>query len=597
MNTPLQTSVSRNKKITIDPVKLQQQKDALNQKLLTDAQRDYLKCARGKCPIIVSERMKRMKKLFGSKKQKKNFLDIKSHDRQLSRLFQEKGRKKRIEILSAVVSELNLKLQVANSKLHVNEIEENYRKIEEHLRIQNEMEEAIKKTKMEIGHIKSQIERLDRKNRELDKETESEVQFTEHLKRANRQLEIYERKVEIARQKECKMTSENLKLREFLQDMLIARAQFNKHWSISVKKLKNRKKFLLDMIERSSQAFSQSDDFLDDYKKILSRRRQSKENATAEMLKMKRQIDANDIISMFLEGKGKRRNWEPIQKKEVKRRENLKKSYNDQINFYKNIIEESKKITKTNDIKNANEILYSWDNESFQIFNYINKISIEFEDVLKDMSETRNEVIKSSEMVKESKNYYQSKIEELTVEMTAAVEEQSKLKQEIEKYERKIDLICKTLSEIIQEIKCDTSSLNLNIRDCSEVTKLNVRLFFSLFERHINRILAYIYCKERDEKKLDLLTENQKLVIKSLKRDDKPIVKIHDTLVTQCPECAEIEDMKKSENDFVKMLTKKEIHAEIKRVATMPEISSRMHTLSVCKLPRSGAVASRRYAQ
>jgi hypothetical protein len=122
----------------------------------------------------MSERMKRMRRLYGKRKKKKNFICARKHDKQLSRLFIEKGREKRIEILRAAVAELNLKLRVAGNRLHVTEIEENYRRIAEHLLAQSEMKEEIKRAKMEIGHIKSQIERLNSRSLELDRETESE---------------------------------------------------------------------------------------------------------------------------------------------------------------------------------------------------------------------------------------------------------------------------------------------------------------------------------------------------------------------------------------------------------------------------------------
>lgn len=112
-----------------------------------------------------------------------------------------------------------------------------------------------------------------------------------------------------------------------------------------VKKLKDRKKFLLDMIERSSQAFSQDADFLDNLKQISNRRAKDRDVAISDILKMKRQIDANQIMSAFLGGKGQRRDWKPIEDREVRRRIQFKCEYTEKINFYSNILKEIKKFT------------------------------------------------------------------------------------------------------------------------------------------------------------------------------------------------------------------------------------------------------------
>jgi len=147
--------------------------DAKNQKNLSSVQRNYVKCTKGKCPAMMSENEKRLHRLY-LKNRKVNFLSKKKHDKKLSRIFVEIGRKKRIEILQAEVNDLDLRLKVASGKLHMKETEDNYRKIERNLRLQEEMEAQIKKAKIEIGHIESQMDRLDRKSVELDRETEAE---------------------------------------------------------------------------------------------------------------------------------------------------------------------------------------------------------------------------------------------------------------------------------------------------------------------------------------------------------------------------------------------------------------------------------------
>lgn len=151
-------------------------KDEAKQKAISESQRRYMKCSHGKCAPVLSEHAKRMRR-YQLKNRKVNFVCKKKHTKKLTKIFAEKGRDKRIEILEQEVHELDLKLKAAKGKLYLKENEENFKKIEENLAIQSEVVIEIEKAKMEISHIKSQFERLDRKTEELKKQTESESKF------------------------------------------------------------------------------------------------------------------------------------------------------------------------------------------------------------------------------------------------------------------------------------------------------------------------------------------------------------------------------------------------------------------------------------
>jgi hypothetical protein len=116
--------------------------------------------------------------------------------------------------------------------------------------------------------------------------------------------------------------------------MLCDRAVFNYYWRKIVNNLRDRRKFLLDMIERSNQAFNQGAEFLDNLKKLKSRRMADSEFHISEMVNMDRKIDANQIMNMFLGGKGKKRILAPLEPREIRRRENFKIEYTNRLNLY-----------------------------------------------------------------------------------------------------------------------------------------------------------------------------------------------------------------------------------------------------------------------
>lgn len=431
------------------------------------------------------------------------------------------------------------------------------------------------------------------------------VKFAEHLKKANRQLEIYEGRVQQSRQRECTATVENERLRALLRDMLHDRAYFNNYWETMVKKLKDRKKFLLDMIEKSSQAFSQDADFMDNFKKLTKRRAQDREAAIADMLKMKRQIDANQIISTFLGGKGNKRLWAPLEEREIRRRNIFKKEYDERLNFYQHILNEIRTFTKddTYVISKTQRVstkslkfLKLLDNNGFQLYNYLNELNSGIETTKFSLRKSTSRANVDINKRNETKAFFEKRIEELHKQLNDEIEKTIKVKNSREKYDNQIRAHFNSLFEICEMLQCDLSDVKKLLGENDKITARNLPRFLLILEKRLNEMLSYVYCEERQGK--DILMDSEKMTVQSLKRPESPIVKLDDVIVTtQCPECGELEDVNRFDDKFVACLGEKEVEKAMIEKYTKPELSSRMHTLLSCNLPRSGVIASRRYAE
>lgn len=397
------------------------------------------------------------------------------------------------------------------------------------------------------------------------------------------------------------MTAENQSLRELLRDMLFARATFNDLWKKARKSLKDRKKFLLDMIERSSQAFSQDAEELDNLKKLAARREQGKETSTAHMLKMKRQIDANDIISLFLKGKGKHRYWDSLDEREVRRRNNVKTRYTDKLNLYQQAIDGLRALSKsTND--DPFEVMLDYidvkKNEEFQLFTYYNMLShcIEYTNlfIIRTIAGGNKELTLHDEMVK----IFKAKIDVLNQSFAMELKAQMKLQTELDGHVHEVNQHLSALQEIFDEAQCDTSHLKKRMGNFDRITTENYKTFLQILEQRMNDLVAKIYCAERDNNEVNLLTEDNEFVISSLKREDSPIVKVDELIKTQqCPECSELEDFNPYDDKFEDILEGDALREMVEQNLKRPELIDRMHNLSACKLPRSGIVASKRYAK
>lgn len=171
------------------------------------------------------------------------------------------------------------------------------------------------------------------------------------------------------------------------------------------------------------------------------------------------------------------------------------------------------------------------------------------------------------------------------------------MKDQVETYETENEAHFTALREIVDLLDCDLTSINSMLGDNDKINASNLHLYLRLLETRMNDMLAFIYCDEREG--MDLFLESDELVVQSLKRDgDEPTVKLDEIIITsECPECGELEDVNRFDDKIVECLDEEGMQMTVVKKYEMPETETRLHNLLSCNLPRSGVIASRRYAE
>lgn len=412
-------------------------------------------------------------------------------------------------------------------------------------------------------------------------------QFSSHSVKANRTLAIYENRLQQARQQECTEVLENQKLRKLIEDMLNSRANFNSFWSKTVKTVENRRKFLLDMIERSSQAFNEGADVIDSYKKIQSRRAVNHDSQVFEMTKMERQIDANHIMNVFLGLKGQFREMAPLEPREISRRQNFKYEYGTRLNLYNQVIENIKVTMGQADVTKAVEQYFHHENESFQIYQYINEMNHQIECLSNDMYESSIQIVSTQDFYKKKLENYDRRIADLHKKLNTEINQTLSLKNECNRVDSEISEYFGGIMDIMQIIKCDFSLVQTLLGDHKRITVFNLSEFISIFEARLNEVLASVHFDQRESP----------ITIKSVERKQDTTVQTETIITTQqCAECAkgEMGETQFDEKTAVYPLQDEDVIENVCRKIKTTKIDSRMHNLSKCDLPHSGIVASRR---
>lgn len=403
-----------------------------------------------------------------------------------------------------------------------------------------------------------------------------------------------EGRVQTARQRECILTTENRELRELIANMLFDRKVFNAYWSTLVNNLKDRRKFLLDMIERSNQAYNQGADILDNLKSMESRRNSTRDYHVSEMYKMQGQIDANQTVSKFLGGKGKKREMAPLEPREIQRREDFRSEYSERLNLYGGIVANIKKFWDTNKIEKAKDLTVLEEYKGFCYFKFINELSFNIEKFSSSYKKQSEQVEKD---YKANKNdYYGQRVAELNKKFGEEVEKSVKAKDDLEKYKKAMRQYFDKMLEIMKILKCNFKPVEPLLGDHKKITIFNISEFFAILEHRLNEVLALVYCSQR--KNRGILDDDPRLLVKSVRRDESDPMQVDDVIFTQqCAECAEGTGVNRYDEEIVFPLDHQTIVANMRNITEAPEIAFRLHNLSKCNLPRSVIVASRRDAQ
>lgn len=354
-------------------------------------------------------------------------------------------------------------------------------------------------------------------------------------------------RLHLSRQLEGELEAEGCALRELIVNLLFDRRVFNIYWSTLVGKLKDRRKFLLEMIDRSYTAYNLGADVLDNFKKIEARRQKSRNNHISEMYKITGAIDANEANSKFLALKGARRRMPPLDLQEVNRREVIKKEYNEKLNFYGHVIEEFKKYMGADSIEKARDQYLKIENEGFQYYKFMNEMNFQIQRFATAYSKQSEGFRDMQTYAEGKKEYYDKRIVELKQRFAIESDNLLKAKYDLEKYEKTMMQHYESLLEIMKILRCDLTPMQHLLGDHKNVYAFNLQDFFSILENRLNEVIAIVYCAQRRNR--GILDEDPRLLVKSLRRENEKIVQIEDLVPTPCEECAESYDFNRFDDE------------------------------------------------
>lgn len=582
----------------------QREIDEMNMKELSAANRLYRKCVAGKCPPLIEYHMRGIGiKKLKTRKQKKQ-----ETEQFLAKVWKESGRSHRIQIMQAELLELDTKIAVASGTTLTKTHECDFKAITNHIEDIESMDEDINKTKLETSHISSQFARLQQKKDELRRETESEgekcLSCSKLFLTSNQFRPI---RVPLA---QGKPSAGDLRRS---RSGVASKRMFADCWEPEASRADQghadrSRCFQLLLVEngqepqRPPQVSSWYDRAIEP--SVQTRRRlprQPQEAAEASLVRQefprrwdvedgatdRRQSDHEHVLGRQGEETphgtvGTARGSSPWK---------LKDEYSKRLNMYNGIIENIKKFTGIPDIKKATKFYVNEENDGLQFYRYLNEMKHQIEFVFNNHSKRFTDIANSQDYNNQKLKYFEERIDELRAGLHSSINETFTVKDDREKYESLIKKYLGATMDIMEMLDCDFSPVEKLLGDHQKVTIFNMHDFLAILEQRINEVLACVYCYQPD-------TEDAKLVVRSIVRKQTEPVKVDDMVTTtQCAECAEGTDVNTYDDKIVYPLDHEVIKSIMREKVEAPGMARRLHNLSKCNLPRSGVIASRRYAE
>lgn len=489
---------------------------------------------------------------------------------------------------------INTQLYVAFGSTHVKLYEENMHDVEMHVDCQEKTQNIINVTKTQINHLNMQIKRTERGIHDLKMNCTSDHQHNEKLQNATKILNMLENRVNVAKNRECMIISENNNLRNIINNMLFDRALFNKLWQRMVERLAYDKKFFIDMVDRAILAFNQGTDLCNKLDAIREKGDRDKNHHIREILDLLRKLDADHKTQVFLSVKGANRKLSDLENREYKRREEFRDYHIKTTDLYNKIIGKIVKFSNAGNIATALDQFNKREDAFFAHFNYMNELMYQIELLNESTKQIYGEInqIRSSNQKQEMNQF--NELESLKLKLFEEKEITLNDLTAQDNYDKNVHQLLTRFHEIFKILKCDDQNLFSLLGDHSNITIFNVKKFLTILEERLNLILSYVYHIERSDPSAEDATGG--FVVRDVDRITDDQIRIEDIVVVQqCAECAEGVEVNRYDEEIVWPLNVSDIKDKVRDKVKAPEIQYRLHNISKCRLPRSRMIVNKRY--
>ncbi|CAG9559331.1 unnamed protein product [Danaus chrysippus] len=327
---------------------------------------------------------------------------------------------------------------------------------------------------------------------ELLKKVPTEADELAMIENANNRLKRMENRLDLATKRFCLVNTDNKKVREEIDRLLVERNDFNIQWNRTIGKLVKGKEYLMDIFEIATNAFGDRDECCRKLEALKWKGLFQLNRDISEMQSYEGELNHLAKLEEFLRVKGSRRICEADEKEEVKRQEEIQRC-EQEISRHDALLEAifsyagSDRLTTIISNFEATEI------QNFSIFVLLCEVLQDSIFLRRDLDLLRQKIIDQRDINEAREEYQARRLNELTAALQAQRDRTSKKRDEDAAAEATVMKVLKGIDDLVRIARCEVTPLLSLLGNHKEVTKWNVSKFLKILEAEVKSLIEVVY--------------------------------------------------------------------------------------------------------
>lgn len=449
----------------------------------------------------------------------------------------------------------------------------------------------IKEKKMHLREMDEHIQVVKKQVFEVESKQITDYQYIARVSEGQNTLAGLENKLDTIIKQFCTILTENRKLREEIEHLLLERADFNKMWDRFISNLNKGKKFMMDLIEQATIAYDQRDEWCSKLQALRMRGHTDLILHTQEMQSLQRHLDHESKVQDFIGTKGQKRLMIDLEAKELKKRQMSKEKMQNLLDKYQEMLAQIMEFTGVRDIDQLARLFIEKEERNFATFKHITELHTQMETLGDGLRERHSTIDEQRAITEKRAEQQKTDLENLQAELDQITSEANTAEAELEDCNFTLSELMEGVKKLFDLVNCSNSPFARLLGDNMDINKYNVMMYLQVLEKRVNQLITGICYKQKTapkKAKAEQIIKEERLVNAHVEVDEM-------VTTNPCPLCVEQENVSDVIDTMQYVQHREQVQTNLDARLTLPDASERLHNVSACHLPKSRQIIQRRY--
>ncbi|XP_041979382.1 coiled-coil domain-containing protein 63-like [Aricia agestis] len=327
---------------------------------------------------------------------------------------------------------------------------------------------------------------------ELMKQVPTEADELEMIENANTRLRRMENKLDLATKRFCLVNTDNKKMRDEINILLVERNNFNVQWNRTIGKLVKGKEYLMDILEIASNAFNDRDECCKKLEALKWKGLFQMNRDIMEMQSCESELNHLAKLEEFLRVKGSRRVCEADEREEIRIQEEIQRC-EQEIKRHDALLGEIFAYTGSERISAIINRTKAAEIENFSIFVLLCDVCQESILMQREQAKMQQTILDQRNRNEKKKEGEENRLAELSSTLEKKRQVTNSLRETNEAVENLLLRVLRGIDDLFRQARCDASPLMSLLGNHKEVTKWNAKKFLPILETEIKSLIEIVY--------------------------------------------------------------------------------------------------------